>query len=108
MKENLSSFETSSEHIPTSEEVSSIFTELTKKEYKEIRKCEDQKGLYLLEIMVSGDLPNEEIKYSYMRKGRYKEGQISETGIHKTYLENGIPISGTSVARYVEGNWEII
>ena len=42
MRENLSSFETSSEHIPTSEEIYSIFTELTKKEYKEIRKCEDQ------------------------------------------------------------------
>ena len=58
--------------------------------------------------MVSGDSPNEEIEYSYMRKGRYEEGKIFETGIHKTYLENGIPISGTSVARYVEGNWEII
>jgi hypothetical protein len=101
-------FERKPEHIPTLEEVHSVFKELTNQEYKEVRKCEDEKGLYLLEITVPGDSPDEVTEYTYMRQGHYPEGQSATTEIHVVYYKNNIPISGTSAARYVEGNWKIL
>ena len=108
MNENLPSFEIEQERIPSLEDVLSIFDKLTEEKYKEVRRLEDEKGLYLLEIVVPGDLPDEITEYAYMRKGRHKEGQISETGIHATFYENNMPISGKEVARYVEEKWEIL
>ena len=96
------------EHIPTPEEVHFVFIELIGKEYKEVRKCEDEKGLYLLEVEIAGESEGEIIEYAYMRKGRYKEGQISATEIHITYYKNGAPINGTSAARYIDGKWKIL
>jgi len=95
------------EHIPSSEEVNSIFEKLIKKEYKEIRKLEDEKGLYLLEVNVPGELEGEVIEYAYMRKGRYPEGESSADEIHITYYKNGKPEGGTSAARCIDGKWKI-
>ena len=109
MKEGGSNFfEAKQEHIPTPEEVYLVFKELTNKEYKEIRKCDDEKGVYLLEIIVPGDLEGETIEYAYMRKGTYKEGESGATEVHVTYYNDGMPISGTSAARWVDGSWRII
>lgn len=100
--------ETELEHIPTQEEVCSVFRELIKGEYVEIRKLKDEQGLYLYDIRVPGDSPDEEIGYEYIRKGHYKEGACLSTEIHVVYYEKGIPISGTSAARYVDGKWIIL
>lgn len=86
----------------------SVFRELIGKEYIEVRKLEDEQGLYLYEVKILGDLPGEEIGYEYMRKGQYEEGSSLSTEIHIVYYENGIPISGTSAARYVDGKWIIL
>jgi hypothetical protein len=109
MKEGDSNFfEIKHEHIPTPEEVYSIFKELTNKECKEIRKIEDEKGIYLLEVIIPGDLENEVVEYAYMRKGRYKEGESATTEIHVTYYDGDMPVSGTSAARCIDGNWVIL
>ena len=109
MKESEANFfEKKQEHIPTFEELNLVFKELTEKEYKEVRKCEDEKGVYLLEITVPGDLEGEIIEYTYMRRGRYQEGESSATEIFVTYYKDEIPISGTSAARYSEENWRIL
>ncbi len=101
--------EAAPERIPTSEEVYSAFKELTDKEYKEARKLEDEKGVYLLEITVAGDKEGEVVEYSYMRKGNHsKKMQSLESAIHVTYYKDGFPISGTSVGRFVDGVWEKI
>lgn len=107
MSEHPPNFEIKKEHIPTLEEVLSLFSELTGNEFEEVRRLEDEKGLYLLEIVIPGDLPDETIEYAYMRKGRHEKGQTSATVIHVTYYKNDIPISGTSVAEYIEGKWKI-
>ncbi len=106
-KEN-NSFESESEHIPTPEEVHSVFSELIGKKYSEKRKLEDEEGLYILEVVALGDSEGEVNEYAYMRKGRYPEGAITATEIHVTYYVDGVPISGTSAARYVEGKWKIL
>src|SRR6185503_12433279 len=94
-------FESEPEHIPTPEEVHSVFRELIRKEYSEKRKLEDEKGLYILEVEAPGDSEGEVNEYAYMRKGRHPEGEISVTEIHVTFYENGAPVSGTSAARFV-------
>lgn len=100
--------ETESEHIPTSEEIHSVFQELIGKKYKEVRKLEDEQGLYLLEIVIPGEKEDEETRYEYMRKGRYKEGASLSTEIHVVYYENGNAVGGTSAARYIDGKWVIL
>ena len=88
-------------------EVQSVFKQLIgDKKYKDVRKLEDEKGLYLWDIIISGE--NGDIEYSYMRKGRYPEGRSLATAIHVTFFdENGIPTGGYSVAKYIEGEWNL-
>jgi hypothetical protein len=101
--------EEDSEHIPTPEEVHAVFRELAgEKEYKETRKLEDEKGVYVLEIEVPGDDEGQVIEYAYMRKGSYGNMGITATEIHVTYYEDGRPISGTSAAKFENGNWRIV
>ena len=95
------------ELIPTPEEVQTVFEQLIEgEEYKDGRRLEDEKGLYLWDVIVSKEDGN--IEYSYMREGRYLEGQASVTAIHVTFFdEAGDPIGGHSVAKYIEGEWEL-
>ena len=82
--------------------------ELIGKEYSEKIRLEDEKGLYILEVEVLGDSQGEVNEYAYMRKGSYSEGAITVTEIHVTYYVDGSLISGTSVARYIEGKWKVL
>ncbi len=97
------------EHIPSAEEVHSVFRELIGqgREYKETKKREDEKGLYLLDVEVPGEGAGETIGYDYLRKGRYPERESSTTEIHVTYYENGVPVGGTSAAVFKDGKWKI-
>ncbi|MDD5396654.1 MAG: hypothetical protein PHW24_01190 [Candidatus Moranbacteria bacterium] len=99
-----------SEHIPTPEEVKSLFEKLVGENgYEDVRKLEDERGLYLWEIKIAQE--DGSMEYSYIRKGDYKSrglagGSASETAIHVTYFnEDGIPISGTSVLKLVNDKW---
>lgn len=99
------------EHIPTQEEVLAIFEKFVgEAKYEEIRKLEDEQGLYLWEIKIAQE--DGSIEYSYIRKGNYKErglagGSASETAIHITYFDNDeIPISGHSVCKLIDGKWK--
>lgn len=103
--------EKNTEHIPTQEEVLSLFEKLIgEAEYEEIRKLEDEQGLYLWEIKIAQE--DGSIEYSYIRKGNYKErglagGSAAETAIHITYFDNdGIPISGHSVYKLINDKWK--
>jgi len=100
-----------SEHIPTQEEVLAIFEKLVgETKYEEIRKLEDEQGLYLWDIKISQE--DGSIEYSYIRKGNYKErglagGSASETAVHITYFDNkGVPVSGHSVCKLIDGKWK--
>jgi len=95
------------EHITTLEEVLSIFKKLTDKEYKEVRKIEDEKGLYLFDITIPGEIEGEIIEYSY-RRGQFEANKHLVDAIQITYYENGVPISGTTVSEIVDGKWKIL
>jgi len=96
-KEKLNLPETESEHILTVEEVFSMLhglEELKGKQYEETFRREDEKGLYMLEVVILGEKGGKAIELQYMRKGKYPEGQTLTTGIHVVYYENNIPIGG--------------
>lgn len=92
-------FEKGPEAIPTPEEVLSVFEKLLKGvEYETVRRLEDEQGLYLWDIIVSEE--DGWTEYSYMRKGRYPEGQASATAVHI------LDLRGT-VARWINGEWKM-
>ncbi|OGG54995.1 hypothetical protein A3D62_03050 [Candidatus Kaiserbacteria bacterium RIFCSPHIGHO2_02_FULL_49_11] len=100
-------FEKGPEPIPTQEEVRSVFEQLAGGEkYETVRELTDEKGLYLWDIIIS--VEDGSTEYSYMRAGRYREGQASETAIHVTFFDKtGTPVGGHSVAKYEKGEWEL-
>lgn len=102
--------ETGPEAVPTVEEVRSIFERLLGEgvEFEEVRMREDSEGLYLWDIKIVGD-DGGETEYSYMRKGRYKEGQALRTAIHVTFFDvDGMPTGGHSAAHFENGAWKIV
>ncbi|OGY99143.1 MAG: hypothetical protein A2945_04255 [Candidatus Liptonbacteria bacterium RIFCSPLOWO2_01_FULL_52_25] len=94
--------EKSQEAIPTEGEVRAVFEQLTGGEFVEVRKAEDENGLYLWDVR-AGDT-----EYSYMRKGRHPiGGEASHTAIHATFFDGGMPTGGEGVAEFVDGAWKI-
>ncbi len=106
-EEPTNNFEKGPESIPTPEEVQSVFEQLIgEKGYEDVRKLEDEQGLYLWDIIVTGK--DGDTEYLYMRKGRYSEGQASATAVHVTFFdEEGTPVGGESRAKYIEGKWKL-
>jgi hypothetical protein len=97
------------ERIPTLEEVFSIIKSLTEKETTEVRRLEDEDGVYLLEVTVPGDTENEVEEFGYMRKGNWgSKGKTTMTEIHLTYYTDGFPVGGKEVARFINDEWEIM
>lgn len=71
----------------------------------------DAEGIYLLEVTIEGKEKGETLEYQYIRKGRHANGnQESETSIHVTYCQDGMPISGDKVASYNprDGSWNSV
>jgi hypothetical protein len=97
------------EIIPTPEEIESVFHELIggEKAWSETKRLEDDKGLYCLEVEIQGE-DGTVTEYGYMRKGCFGRNQSSATEITATYYQDGMPISGTTVATLIDGKWEII
>lgn len=106
--EELPSLEQKPEHLPTVAEIHQVLDELIGKEYKEINrdyfKGEEDTPFYM-EFTVPEDSPNKNADYIFYR-GR---GAVPETIIDRMdYDENDIPYNGETVARLVEGKWEML
>ncbi|OGZ10974.1 MAG: hypothetical protein A3D67_03495 [Candidatus Lloydbacteria bacterium RIFCSPHIGHO2_02_FULL_51_22] len=108
--------ETGLERIPTTEEVRTVFEQLLEgKEFEEARKHEDEKGLWLWEIIVKGQ-DGSYSEYAYVRKGRYAPLPGKSRGIEARdtavcvafYDADGMPGGGETVARLEEGAWKIL
>ena len=105
MEKGPNSFETKSERIPTYKEIHSMFKELTKGEYNEVRGLEDGQGVCILEVVVPEERKGERTQYEYMRAGQYGKNASLTTEIHKVYYENGEAVGGELVAKFVNGKW---
>jgi hypothetical protein len=93
---------------PTEGDVLRKFESLTERQsFEELRKCEDEQGLYLWDIKLTNtDEDGTSTEYSYMREGTYAEGSAARTAIHVTFFDvEGVPVGGHSVAVYENGVW---
>lgn len=93
------------EHIPTAEEVRSVFEQLTGgAKWEEVRAREDEKGLWLWEIRLPDGT-----EYSYMRKGRHApQLEASRTAIYMTEFDGDMPAGGHNVAEFENGAWKML
>lgn len=100
---NLMNLEQAPEHIPSAEEVRGLFAKLLDgKAYTETKRLEDERGLYRFDVTVKSG----SAEYSYMRKGAYPgAGWSADTVINVIFYEEGMPISGSSVAKCENGHW---
>ena len=108
MSERIPTFENKSESIPTEEEILSVFEDLVEgKEFVEVRKKEDENGIYLWEIKLTEIAEDGgTTEYSYGRAGQYPENKSLETAIHVAFFdEEGYPVGGHSVATYIGAKW---
>lgn len=95
------------ERAPTPEEVQGVFQRLLGESGKEFRVSKtvmDERGLYELEIETPGAKEGEITEYAYRRDFGKKFGPE----IHTTYYKDGMPVHGTSTAKYVNGQWEFL
>lgn len=98
-------FEKAPERFPDKEEVMEVIGRLA--EGAQItRELSDEKGLYLLEVELPGEKPGEIIEYAYARKGESPGHEnVSETAIHITYYQDGVPTDGHKVMAFLGGQW---
>ncbi len=96
------------EHIPSAEEVGEIFSQLLPGEvYTETKRLEDEQGLYRLDVAIQS--ADGSAEYSYTRKGSYPgAGTSADTVVNVIFYDSdGMPISGSSVAKCNNGNWTL-
>jgi len=92
--------ENTPERIPTKGEVIEVISRFVK-EPLFVRELSDEQGLYLFEVKVEGEKPEESIHYEYMRKGVFPDGnQSASSVIHVVYYENELAVGGHNIADY--------
>jgi hypothetical protein len=95
------------ERFPTDGEVTrKIEAYLGERQYNEVRKLEDEKGMYFLEL-TSVDKDGDLMFVYYKRVGNYGKNMLStETVIEVTYTFAGEEMGGDTVARWEGGEWK--
>jgi len=122
-KEGPPSLEKEQEHIPTLEEVRSLFMKLINKEHGEncnpaeqrvvylenIRREDEEGNLYYLAANAVDNSKGKIGEYCYQREGHYGMNQSPETSIEViAHKEGDSEYVGVTLAKYVDGNWEIL
>lgn len=94
------------ERTHTPEEIILLIQQMIgEKDYKETRRKMDDKGVYLLELTTTENSENTE--YTYMRAGKYPEGQALNTVINIVFYDSdGIPVGGHNLADFIDGKWK--
>ncbi len=98
--------EKGSEHIPTLEEVREVFDELAEgRKYEELRKKEDEDGLYSWEIVIHEE--ERDVEYLY-RRGRPSQEENPGLRVDLTFFDlDGVPMGGHCVAKHKGGKWNV-
>ena len=91
--------ESAPERIPSKEEVLEVLTVLAKGEkFVPVREKFDDKGLYLLEVIIKDKITVESTHYEYRRKGSYPEGSTDGTVINVEFYEGSWSVGGHNAA----------
>jgi hypothetical protein len=105
MTEKIPTSDTEKITNPTAEEILNEFENFTGGEYTELRKLEDEEGVYYWEVfvMVEG---RGFIIYSYTRDGVDIDDNPARSVIDKVFFDlNDVPFHGFPVSKYGEGIW---
>mgnify|MGYP001618478979 FL=1 len=73
-----------------------------------MRRREDERGLYLLDLVVSEPGTGDQTEYRYTRKGQYPEGCSPETEVWLTYYKDGVAVNGEVGARLEGEQWKML
>ena len=97
------------EIVPTPEEIAMVFEKLTSsREYTEVQKLEDERGMYLWEIRVETEDGYTEYEYNRAGPNPNPKSKGLQTAVYATFYDkDGMPISGSSVAKLINGTWNI-
>jgi len=112
MSEKMFTIENVPEHIPSVEEVMAVFERITNgKPYTELKRKEDEKGLYVLEMkLVELDEKGRSTEYWYKRDGSIEQGTNNRVPvIDEVFFDaEGEPEmhGSSSVAKFKKGAWE--
>ncbi|MDD2766357.1 MAG: hypothetical protein PHH40_01165 [Candidatus Moranbacteria bacterium] len=97
--------------ILTAEEVKAKIEKLSGKENQEvIRMLEDEKGVYLYEVVAVDDKGDASL-FSYRRSGNFQETKRASTGVDVAYfigpIEDDMCVGGDTLSNYDEtsGTW---
>ncbi len=106
MREGELGHEQNRERFPTFEEVFLCMKEaIGGEQYREDRKLEDEKGLYLLELVIDKE-DGTKVEYAFRRKGKSPAGDSVSSSISVAYYDaDGMPFKGQGVADFIEGKW---
>jgi hypothetical protein len=97
------------EKNPTQEEIMAVLEKLTgSKEYTEVRRLEDEHGIYLWEISITTEDGHTEYEYNRAGPNPNPKSKGLQTAVYATYYDkDGMPISGSSVALLIGNVWNI-
>ncbi len=101
--------ESSNEQIPSRENILAEIHKLCKGG-EVIKERANDDGIYLLEVIESGEKPGESTLYIYQRKGKFGINLMDKTSVEKIYMMDDIPYRGEVVSEYDEttGEWAIV
>lgn len=97
-------------HILTLEKIKTKIEKLSGQENSEaIRTLEDEKGIYLHEVVTIDDKGDASL-FSYRRSGDYQETKVANTLVDVTYfigsVEYGMCVGGDTLSNYDENSGE--
>lgn len=107
-KEAINLFEAGSDTVPSEEEIRSVFENLAgAPDFKNIRKLEDDEGIYLWEV--SAPTEDGRAKYLYIRKGTHDESRSLVTKISFSRFDKaGAPVESGTAAKLIDGEWDMM
>lgn len=104
MSENIPTSENRAERVLSEREILNEFDEIIGGNYKIVKNCEDENGLYILEARTTDEV-GDIVQYNYIRTGSYPEGSSTETVIDVVFYMGDMPVGGHPVKKYKEGVW---
>lgn len=101
--------EETKELIPTKEQIDQAFRKLAGGAGYKTREngfLEDKEGVYLWDVIVEGKVEGEWTEFGYRRGVLTYNKKEFVNEISVSEFLDGMPCSGTEVARYVDGKWK--
>lgn len=106
MNEKIKSIDNQSENIPSIKEVALKFEKiLDGREFTELKKIEDEEGLYIWEIETTDD-DGDRLTMEFKRAGESETGVASDSRIRETLYVEDVPCGAGDQYIYINSDWK--